>query len=64
MLTFYRLAVHEITDPFVIAILPDHNWRWRLALDAEWTPRLGLPLQKSAQACMIARRRSKLSVRR
>jgi hypothetical protein len=39
---------------------------WRLTLDAEWTPRrpIGLPLQKSAQARMIACRRSKLSVRR
>ena len=37
-----------------------------LALDAERTLRrpIGLPQQKSAQACMIARRRSKLSVRR
>jgi hypothetical protein len=37
-----------------------------LRLDAERTLRrpIGLPQQKSAQACMIARRRSKLSVRR
>ena len=51
---------------FIITILPDHNWGWRLILDAEWTPPrpTGLPRQKSAQACMIARRRSKLSVRR
>jgi hypothetical protein len=38
----------------------------RRSFDAERTPRrpIGLPQQKSAQACMIARRRSKLSVRR
>ena len=36
---------------------------WRLTLDAERTP-WRLPLQKLAQACIKARRLSKLSVRR
>jgi len=45
---------------------PGGHRGWRLTLDAELTSRrpIGLPLQKSAQASMIARRRSKLSVRR